>query len=127
VVAKVEFNSSSPLYIQVAERIRSDISRGVIHPGERLAAIRELATTYQVVPNTIVKALELLTVEGLISSRRTSGNFVTEDAKSIAEAKHRENMKLIAAFYHRMKLLGYNKDQMIEMLKNYDEDEKEHV
>ena len=68
--------SSSPLYIRLAERIAAEIACGGLADGEALPAERILSDQLSVSRTTVRKALDELTAKGLIVSRRGSGNFV---------------------------------------------------
>src|SRR2546421_8313468 len=65
-----------PLYEQVADRLRQAISDGDLKPGDQLPAEDELAERHQVSRQTIRRALQDLTSEGLVSSGRGRGRVV---------------------------------------------------
>ena len=48
-------NSDRPIFLQIVERIEMDIISGVYQPGQRLPAVRELASCAAVNPNTMQK------------------------------------------------------------------------
>ena len=52
-------NSDRPIFLQIVERIEMDIISGVYQPGQRLPAVRELASRAAVNPNTMQRALSL--------------------------------------------------------------------
>ena len=66
-----------PIYLQLMERIQTDIVSGKYKPGEKLPSVRELALDAAVNPNTMQKALSELERIGLVYSQRTSGRFIT--------------------------------------------------
>lgn len=68
-------NSDRPIFLQIVERIEMDIISGVYQPGQRLPAVRELASCAAVNPNTMQRALSELERTGLVYSQRTSGRF----------------------------------------------------
>jgi GntR family transcriptional regulator/MocR family aminotransferase len=67
-----------PLPQQIAEALAAEIERGRLRPGQRLPGSRTLARTLHVHRQTVVSALEELTAEGWLVSRRASGTFVAE-------------------------------------------------
>ena len=73
------FNGSSPIYIQLVNKIKLDILSGKYEAGEKLRSVREMAAEASVNPNTMLKALSELESTGLIYTRRTVGRFITED------------------------------------------------
>lgn len=69
--------SDTPLYLQLAERLRLVISRGSVQPGEAMPAERELAEMVGVSRVTVRKAIEDLVRAGLLMQRAGAGTFVT--------------------------------------------------
>ena len=78
-----ELDSDRPIFIQIVERIQMEIISGKYSPGDKLPSVRDLAAVAAVNPNTMQKALTELERTGLVYSQRTSGRFITEDAKMI--------------------------------------------
>ena len=81
------FVSGIPIYVQIADNIRSQILRGALHDGDQLTSTTEYATTYRINPATAGKAFAILVDEGLVEKRRGIGMFVAEGARaSLIEA-----------------------------------------
>ena len=72
----IDFNSSVPVYRQVIQAIKLEMLSGRLQPGNQLPPIRELAKILKLNPNTVAKAYYNLEEEGLIESKRGSGNWV---------------------------------------------------
>ncbi len=72
----LNLRDSRPLYEQVKEKIRGLIISGVLPDGERLPAVRELASQLAINPNTIQRAYRELESEGYIRSIPGKGSFV---------------------------------------------------
>ncbi|MEV4093766.1 GntR family transcriptional regulator [Streptosporangium saharense] len=70
-----------PLYRQIADDLRQQITRGVLSPGERLAAEADLAHNYGVGVDTVRDALALLRTEGTIRTVRGEGSYVREQVE----------------------------------------------
>ncbi|HWV80850.1 MAG TPA: PLP-dependent aminotransferase family protein [Hyphomicrobiaceae bacterium] len=70
-------DSDASLQRRVYARFASAILEGHLRPGNRLPSSRELARTLQVGRNTVMWALEQLTVEGFVEARRGAGTFVS--------------------------------------------------
>lgn len=73
---KVDPRSSTPIYLQLVQGVKEAMARGVLHPGDRLPTVREVARQLALNPNTIAKAYQLLEQEGLIETRRSRGSYV---------------------------------------------------
>lgn len=74
------------LYRQIAEQLRSLISRGEFMPGSRLPSERELAKQLGVSRPTVREALIALEVEGWVEVRTGSGVYVLERSAAAASA-----------------------------------------
>lgn len=112
-----EIDSERPVYLQLIERIKRDILSGKYPPGERLPSVRDLAAEASVNPNTMQKALSELERDGLVFSQRTSGRFITDDTARIEEIREGLAKEEAAAFMERMKTLGYDTEQVIELIR----------
>jgi GntR family transcriptional regulator len=64
------------LYSQVADRLRAQILRGQLAPGERLGTETELTAELGISRVTLRKAISVLREEGLVVSRQGVGTFV---------------------------------------------------
>src|SRR3989442_1414165 len=62
---------------QMADDIRRQIRSGSLRAGDKLPSHRDLATKYNVAPNTVQKAMRLLTDEGWVEARGPIGSFVS--------------------------------------------------
>lgn len=65
-------------YEQVAKQIQQLVLRGVLQPGDRLPAERELATRFGVSRSTIRDAIRTLEVIGILEPRQGKGTVVRE-------------------------------------------------
>jgi 2-aminoadipate transaminase len=65
-----------PLYIQISRHFTELIEKGLLPPGSRLPATRELASSLAVSRNTVVLAFQDLEVKGLATSHVGRGAFV---------------------------------------------------
>ena len=76
------------VYRQIADKIRSAMSRGDLKPGEQLPGVRETARLFGVSTTTAHKAYAQLSKEGLLYRRRPRGTFVSSSVR-LAEARPR--------------------------------------
>lgn len=114
------FDNRLPIYIQIVEQLKLAVVSGEYVPGERLPSVRELASAAGVNPNTMQKALSELESTGLVYSSRTSGRFVADNPELIDAAKNELAGKNIMSFLSGMERIGIDKNESIEMLKNFE-------
>ncbi|MGP0092802.1 MAG: GntR family transcriptional regulator [Xanthobacteraceae bacterium] len=74
--AFLDRNSSTPLHVQLAERLRMRIISGEYQPGDRLSPEKELVNRFRLSRVTVRNGLALLEREGWILKRQGSGTFV---------------------------------------------------
>ncbi len=70
-------HSNSPIYMQLAQTLRQQITDGKILSGEALPSERDLCALMGASRVTVRKAIELLIEEGMLSRRQGSGTYVT--------------------------------------------------
>jgi GntR family transcriptional regulator len=83
----IDPGSPTPLYAQIAARIRVGIAAGELAPGEALPSVRGLAAQLRINPATVVQAYRDLETDGLVTTRHGAGTFVQDVA---ADRRKRE-------------------------------------
>lgn len=120
-----QFSNDAPIYAQLIRQIRAGIVSGAFSPGERLPSVRDLAMEAGVNPNTMQRALAELERDGLVYTQRTAGRFVTEDEEMIETAKRSLAETQIQAFLTAMTRLGYQKEEILTLVRQESEKEGE--
>ena len=72
----LDYRDIRPLYAQITDNIRQQISGGVLVQGDKLPSVRELAVELSINPNTIQRAYRQLEMEGWIATVPGKGCFV---------------------------------------------------
>ncbi|NCN96706.1 MAG: PLP-dependent aminotransferase family protein [Rhodoferax sp.] len=78
-----------PLHRQLYEALRRTILNGKVQAGERLPSSRDLMHDLNMSRNTVVAALNQLSVEGYLDSRVGSGTYVHHDLPQVFKAQGR--------------------------------------
>ena len=76
----IDARSPTPLYAQIAARLRVAIASGELRPGDGLPSVRQLSSRLRINPATVVQAYRELEGDGLVSTRQGAGTFVQEVA-----------------------------------------------
>lgn len=84
------FDDHSPIYRQIAERIKADVAAGALKPDEQVMSTNQYAAFYGINPATAAKAFADLVDEGVLYKRRGVGMFVAPGAHEKLLAKRRE-------------------------------------
>jgi DNA-binding transcriptional regulator YhcF (GntR family) len=111
----LEFNSTTPIYLQIADVIRRRILAGEWKQGERISPVRELSLEMGVNPNTAQRAVVQLETEGLLRAERTSGRYVTTDVSVIDQARQALTAAEIEKCKASLRGLGYNDGEIAEL------------
>lgn len=112
-----QFDGNLPIYTQIVYKYRLAIASGEVKPGEKLAAVRDIAFQAGVNPNTMQRAFQELERLGLVFTQRSSGRFVTEDMDVISETREKLAEEFVSGFLKSMSDLGLGRKQIIEMIK----------
>ena len=74
----IDPRSPTPLYEQIAARVRMAIAAGELAAGDSLPSVRALSRTLRVNPATVVQAYRDLALDGFVELRHGQGTFVKE-------------------------------------------------
>lgn len=113
----IDPRSPTPLYEQIAARIRVAVASEELRPGEALPSVRQLAKRLRVNPATVVQAYRDLAGEGFVELRHGAGTFVKEvphDRKS--EEKESQARALIRQVLSDGARLGISWEDLAEAL-----------
>ncbi|MBQ4282572.1 MAG: GntR family transcriptional regulator [Lachnospira sp.] len=114
-----KFNSEAPIYLQIMEQIKAQIATGVLKPGQKIAAVREIALEAGVNPNTVQKALSELEREGFLYSERTAGRFVSDNKEKAENVQSELCKQYMDAFTENMGKLGYSPKEAAKKYSEY--------
>ena len=114
----LKFSNDKPIFLQLADLIKSEILSGKYKINEKLPSVREFALEFQVNPNTVQKSLQILEDEKLIITDRTNGKFVAGSTNQIESQKNKIIKQEIDLFFEKMKSLGLDIKEIKEIIKN---------
>lgn len=95
----VDPRSPTPLYEQIASRIRVAVAAGELESGQALPSVRQLATTLRINPATVVQAYRELEVDGFVERRHGAGTFVCDVP---SDQKRRERIRKAEELVRRL-------------------------
>ena len=113
------FDEKSPIYLQIAYRVKLKIASKELSMGQQLLPVREFAQEAGVNHNTVQRAFQELEKEGLVYSARTSGRFVTEDEKLIDQKRHEIAQGLMQNFVTEMTAIGFSSPEIKSIITDY--------
>lgn len=83
------FDDRSPIYRQIADRIKADVASGALGPDEQVMSTNQYASFYGINPATAQKAFQQLVDEGVLYKRRGLGMYVAPGAREALIADKR--------------------------------------
>ncbi|MGJ9457397.1 GntR family transcriptional regulator [Oceanobacillus sp. CF4.6] len=113
------FQSSQPIYQQLAERMKRQIIRGELSPGDKLPSVRETGIEVSVNPNTVQRTYRELESMHIVETRRGQGTFVTKDELALDSIREKMKAKMITDFVRGMQEMGYSDEETQSGLMNY--------
>ncbi|WP_336786371.1 GntR family transcriptional regulator [Paenibacillus sp. MMO-177] len=120
----IVFDNNMPIYIQIMNYVKKQIITGRLNPGDKIESVRDLALELQINPNTIQRTFQELEREGIVETRRGLGRFVTSEESTIMQIKKEMAGELLERFVQGMKELGFEKDDIVAIVKDAVKDGK---
>ncbi|MGM7703044.1 GntR family transcriptional regulator [Pseudalkalibacillus sp. Hm43] len=118
------FQSTQPIYSQLADRINRQILRGELKPGDKLPSVRDLALQVNVNPNTVQRTYRELEGMEIVESKRGQGTFVTENQDILNTMRERLKQDEISQFVKGMHEMGYTDEEIEAGLQHFLHDQK---
>lgn len=84
---RVDRTLELPMYLQICQRFKTAIERGHLHAGDRVPAVRALATELNLARGTVEMAYRILTDEGYLQVRGAAGTVVSPSLPQPASVK----------------------------------------
>jgi GntR family transcriptional regulator len=85
------FDERSPIYRQIADRIKADVLSGALDGDEQVMSTNQYAAFYRINPATVAKAFQQLVEEGVLYKKRGIGMFVSPTAREELRALRRKS------------------------------------
>ena len=107
--------ASGPLYQQIVDAVKRQVSEGWLAPGAPLPSFRTLAEDLLVSIITVKRAYEELERDGIIYRRQGLGTFVSRDGDARSrEAKVERADELMRRAFAELRQAGLCADELLE-------------
>lgn len=115
---QIQFHDKSPIYRQLADRLRDMILEGVFRNGDALPSVRQIASEHRINPITVSKSFQILVDDDLVEKRRGLGMYVSEGAREQLFQLERTQFleEELPAFLEKANRLGYSSERLNEIL-----------
>src|SRR5271155_5885434 len=109
--------SDVPIFRQIVQQIHRAVALGQMRVGDQLPAVRALAETLVVNPNTVARSYQELIRDGVLESRSGRGVFVTEKRQIFSQPERLRRLRHAAEqLCHEAMLLGSGLPEIREIL-----------
>lgn len=117
----MEFSNDRPIFVQIADDVRSQILTGSLKPGDQLMSTTQYANTFRINPATANKAFNILVEEGTVAKRRGIGMFVTEEGPEILRTAGQESFvpEHLGPALDEGLALGLSPHEILGLVQNY--------
>ena len=112
----LDYRDVRPIYSQIVDSFKDQITSGILQTGDKLPSVRELAAQMAINPNTIQRSYRALEMDGWIVTVPGKGCFVCSNEKSREQEKNR----LLGQFDEictALRALGMTQEELAERLK----------
>ena len=107
----LDYRDVRPIYAQIIDNFKEQITAGILQTGDKLPSVRELATELAINPNTIQRSYRALEAEGWIVTVPGKGCFVSANGN----CQEQERKKQLAVFDEActaLLALGMTRDEL---------------
>ncbi len=113
------FDDRSPIYQQIADKIKEDILSGALREDEQVMSTNQYAAYYRINPATAAKGFHQLVDEGVLYKRRGIGMFVAPDARDRLRTQRRERFfdEVVDPMIDQAKILGIPVGEIVDRLR----------
>ena len=102
----MNYNTSSPIYLQVIADIKKRLVLGELETGQQLPSTRNMALEYNVNPNTAARIYKWMELSDLCFTKRGLGTFIVDDNDLVSKLRKDMGEQVIDHFKSEMSTLG---------------------
>lgn len=113
------FNEKSPIYIQLAHKLKYGILSGRLLPGEDIPSIRSMADRLHLNVNTVARSYRLINQDDLIFIQGKRNYCVTLNRTLIQKKRIQEMELIFYSFISAMAELGFSKKELLSFIQEH--------
>jgi GntR family transcriptional regulator len=122
---RLDLHSGVPVYRQIIDQVTGGMASGALAPGDQLPTVRQMAVDLAINPNTVVRAYRELEIRGVLETQQGTGTFISEKkVKRDDVERQRQLNQLVSEFVGRAGAGGFTVKELIEQLRDLQDQEK---
>lgn len=108
-----------PIFLQIADRIESDIIDGTLAEESQVPSTNEFAAFYRINPATAAKGVNRLVDDGILYKQRGIGMFVSTGARQVLMQRRREKFfdQYVQPLAREARKLGIDPGELADMIR----------
>ncbi|MBQ2791804.1 MAG: GntR family transcriptional regulator [Oscillospiraceae bacterium] len=116
---QINFESETPIYMQIAEQIEDAILSGAFEEETQVPSTTEISVTYQINPATVLKGMNLLVDAGILYKKRGLGMFVCTGAAENIRQKRKKTFfeGFVAKLLQEAEKLSISREELVRMIR----------
>ena len=112
---RLDAHSRVATYTQLVQQVKQAVRLGRLDPGDRLPAVREVAESLAINPNTVLKAYRELELAGVVEARAGLGTFVRLPARRLL-ANQAALERELSAWVRRARSAGWEREDVVALV-----------
>jgi GntR family transcriptional regulator len=131
-IARIDFQSGVPVYLQIVQQVKAAAATGLIRPGDPLPSVRAMAEDLRINRNTVARAYAELESESVIETRQGSGCFLKDGGasplrKSVRSGRLAEALDAVIIQAHHLQISDNElRELLVERLEAFHLRQKDH-
>lgn len=131
-IARIDFQSGVPVYLQIVQQVKAAAATGLIRPGDPLPSVRAMAEDLRINRNTVARAYAELESDSVIETRQGSGCFLKDGGasplrKSVRSGRLAEALDAVIIQAHHLQISDPElQSLLIERLEAFHLRQKDH-
>ena len=107
----LDYRDARPIYSQIVDNFRRQITAGVLQHGDRMPSVRELAAQLAINPNTIQRAYRELEMLGYLATVPGKGCFVCAETSA---HKEQPAWDALDSALQQLSQLGVSREEILQ-------------
>ena len=108
----LDYRDARPIYTQIIDGFKEQISTGVLQSGDKLPSVRELAAELAINPNTIQRAYNELETSGYCCSVPGKGCFAVHTYRAQDDARRLSLEQQLRELLQELRAMGVSEEDI---------------
>ena len=113
---RIDSRSGVAPFRQIVQQVRQALRLGMLHTGDQLPTVKEVAAQAAINPNTVLKAYRELEHEGLAVGRPGLGTFITRSLGGESLGSHKRLQTELRRWLGRARAAGLDDDSIAALI-----------